>query len=145
MNRATLVIGALISFIFGLMMVGNVLPDAIDSTIAENFDENFSVTTEVAETSAICELTYPHYYEDTSHMAVLSDSGSDSAAIMDYDSDTYEVTVGGLAESESRILNVDYYRERDNEAFTYFNTFMTIVPFLIGIGLIWQLIRSFIS
>jgi len=145
MNRATLVIGALISFIFGLMMVGNVLPDAIDSTIAENVDENYTVVTGAGETSAICTLTDPHYYEDTTHMVVISDSGSDSAAIMDYDSNAYEITVGGLVESKTRIVNVDYYRERDNEAFSYFNTFMKIVPFLIGIGLIWQLIKSFIS
>lgn len=143
MNRATYVIGALIAFIFGLMMVGNILPDAIDSTVAEPFDENFSVVTGGGETSAICTLTDPHFYEDTSHMAVTSDSGSDSAVIMDYDSATLEVTVGGLVESKTRIVNVDYYRERDNAGFAYFNTFMTLVPFLIGIGLTYMLIKSF--
>jgi len=145
-ERAGAVIGALIALVFGLFMVGNVLPDAIDGTLVENVNENYSVTTGSGTVSAVVTLSDPHYYEDTSHMEVTSsESGTDSAAISAYNSGTQEVTVIGLAVSTTRILNIDYYRERDNDQFTYFNSFMGIISLIIAIGLVWMLIKSFFS
>ena len=147
MGTATRAISAIICFIFGLIMLGTTLPGALDATVAENVDENFSVTTGVGETSAVCTLTDAHYYEDTTHMVVSVASGtqSETPAILSYTPTTKETTVGGLTASATRILNVDYYRERDNDGFSYFSAFVTIVPFLLGIGLIWKLVKDLFS
>ena len=146
MNTTSRVMGAIFCFIFGLIMLGTTLPGALDSTVAENVDENFGVETGVGETSAICTLTDDHYYEDTTHMSVTSSgTATDTAAIMSYTVATKEVTVGGLEQSAYRILNIDYYRERDNDGFSYFSAFVTITPFILGIGLIWKLIKDLIT
>lgn len=142
-NKPAIVIVAIISFAFGLMMIGNVLPPFIDATLSEDFTENFSANTGAGETSVVCGLTYEHYYGDTSNMDVESNDSADDPFIMAYDDATYDVTIDGLVTVGTRILSIDYVRERDNSTFTYFNGFMTAVPFLIGAGLIYMLIRSF--
>ena len=142
-NKPTIVIIAIISFAFGLMMIGNVLPPFIDATMSEDFTENFSANIGAGETSVVCGLTYEHYYGDTSHMDVESNDTSDDPFIMAYNDATYDVTIDGLVDAGTRILSIDYVRERDNSTFTYFNGFMTAVPFLIGAGLIFMLVKSF--
>lgn len=70
----------ILMLIMGLMMISGVLPDVIDSTVSESYDENFSVNTGVGETSAICTLTYDNYYGDLTDMSVSSTSASDTAS-----------------------------------------------------------------
>ena len=142
-SRPAMIIMAIVSFAFGLMMIGNVLPPFIDSTMSEDITENFQAVTGGGETSAVCGLTYEHYYGDTTNMDVTSNLGTDDPYISAYNSTTYDTTVIGLVASGTRILSIDYARERDNSTFTYFNAFITAVPFLIGCGLTYMLIKSF--
>lgn len=142
-SKPAMIIMSIIAFAFGLMMVGNILPPFLDATISEAFTQNFSAHTGAAETEVICTLSYDHYYADTSHMDVDSNEPTDDPHVMTYTESTKEVLVAGLAVSGTRILSVDYVRARDNEQFTYFNGFITTVPFLIGIGLIFMVIKSF--
>lgn len=134
------VLGVLM-LIIGLLMISGILPDVIDMTVSEDYDENFSVNTGVGETSAICTLTYDNYYGDLTDMSVSSTSSSDTAAITDYNDTNKQTTVSGLAASTSRILTIGYARERQNEAFTYFNSFVMAIPFILCVALIWSAIK----
>jgi len=142
-SRPALIVMAIICFAFGLLMVGSVLPPFIDSTMSEDITENFVAVTGAGETSAVCGLTYEHYYGDTTNIDVISNLGTDDPFISAYNPTTYDTTVIGLSASGTRILSIDYARDRDDSSFTYFNTFVTAVPFLIGCGLVFMLIKSF--
>jgi ATP-dependent Zn protease len=119
-----------------------VIPPLLDATISESFSQNFSVATDPGITTATCTLSYADFYGDTSNQDVTSTNTSDTPAIISYTEETKEVLVAGLVAEDSRILTIDYVRERDNTTFTFFNSFITMVPFLIGIALIWMLVRS---
>lgn len=143
MQRAGIMIMALISFAFGLMMVANVIPTAIDETLSEDYAENYSVTTSGTQTTALATLTHDHYYGDLRYLDVATNLPADDPFVMTYTVATKEVTVDGLAVSGTRIMTIDYTRETDNSMFFGWATFVTAIPFLIGLGLIVMLVRSF--
>lgn len=145
MERAGIIIMALISFAFGLMMVANVIPSALHDTLSEEYSENYSVITGPGTTTAVATLTYDHYYEDLRDLTLESTLATDNPAVMTYTVATKEVGVAGLTVSGTRILSIDYVRETDNSMFTGWSTFVTVIPFLIGLGLIVMLVRSFWS
>lgn len=139
------VVLTIVGVILGLVLIGNLMPDAINDVVTEAYPENFASTTGGGETSENLTLSYASYYEDTTGMSVTSDNSGDSPAILGYDHDDYVVTVGGLAASDSRILSMTYDREA-NQEFTGLSSFVRLLPFLLIIGLviaaIWGLYSS---
>jgi len=129
----TKVLVSVVGLIFLLMLAGNVLPDVVNDVAAEDYSENFENTTGAGVFSANETLSYAHYYEDTTNLSVTSDNGSDTPVILHYNEVDYIVTVGGLAESDSRILTIDYAREAHQE-FTGFTGFMRLTPFILILG-----------
>ncbi|MBV6342855.1 hypothetical protein [Candidatus Magnetobacterium casense] len=144
----TKVILAIVGLVLGLMLVANVLPDVVDDVAADDYSENFVCATAANVTSANETLSYAHYYEDLTDLAVDSDNGADTPVILAYDEDDYIVTVGGLAASDTRILTIDYVREAHQE-FTGFAAFVRLLPFITVIGLfvtaIWGLFSAWKS
>lgn len=145
MAKAGQVIAALVAFAFGLMMVSNVIPTSIDATLAEDYSQNYSVVTGPGTTTAVATLSYDHYYGDLRYLDATTNLQTDDPYVMSYTPSTKEVLVDGLSVSGTRIMTIDYVRETDNSMFFGWGTFVTAVPFLIGIGLIANLIRSMFS
>ena len=127
------VVVSIVGLIFLLILAGQILPDVINDVAAEDYAENFVSTTGAGVTSANETLSYAHYYEDLTNLSASSDNGSDTPVILAYDEDDYIVTVGGLTESDSRILTIDYAREAHQE-FTGFTGFMRLTPFIFILG-----------
>lgn len=135
------IVTGIIALVIGLMMISGVLPSVIDSSVSEEYSENFDVTTGVGENSAICTLDYAHYYDDLRNLSAISDNTSDSPTVMDYNSGAQQVTVANLVASDNRILTVDYYRERTGNGWEQWVAFIGWLPFLLGIALIWYTIK----
>ena len=139
------VIVMIVGVIVGLIVVGSLMPDAINSVITEPYSENFETVTGVGETSAVETLSYSNYFEDLTDMSVTSDNEDDSPAITDYDETDYDTTVSGLNANDSRILTITYAREAHQE-FWGTPQLLRLLPFLIIIGLVgvclWGLYSS---
>lgn len=142
------VILSIVGLVVGILLIVNVLPDTVNEVVTDPYSENYEVTTGVGETSATETLTYAHYYEDLTDLSATSTDEDDDPSILDYDEDAYDVTVGGLQASESRILTISYIREAHQE-FTGFAGFARILPFLaligLGIAFLWGLFSHFSS
>jgi len=142
------VILAIVGLVIGILLIVNVLPDTVNEVVTDDYSENYEVTTGVGETSTTETLTYAHYYENLTELSATSTDEDDSPSILDYDEETYDVTVGGLQASESRILTVSYVIEAHQE-FTGFAGFVRLLPFLAIIGLVvaslWGLFSHFSS
>jgi len=142
------VVISIVGIVLGLLLIGGVLPEVVDDVVAEDYAENFNVSTGAGETAAIETLTYDHYYRDLTDLSASSDNENDSPVVMSYDEDTREVLVDGLKESDSRILTINYVREA-NQQFTGFSAFVQLLPFICVIGLIvagiWGLFSHFKS
>lgn len=111
------------------------LPDVVTDTVTDPYAESYEVDTGAGETSTTETLTYQHYYEDLTDLTAESTNGSDDPVVLDYDEDTYDVTVGGLVASASRIITIDYLRE-GYQQYTGFSTFIRLLPFLVILGLV---------
>ena len=135
---------AIVCLVVGIILCTTILPDTILEATTDDFDENFTVSTGAGVTSTTEELTYEHYYGDQTSLSATSDNESDTPAILDYDDDTYEVTVGGLAESDSRILTISYVRDAHTQ-FTGFSSFVRFLPFLMIVGLVVACIWVFFA
>lgn len=124
------------------------MPDVVDDMAAEDYSENFETTTGVGITTADETLSYAHYYADLTDLSANSNNGNDTPTILTYDADDYIVTVGGLAESNSRILTINYVRE-SNQEFTGFTPFVRLSPLLFILGgvvaCIWGLFSAWKS
>lgn len=131
----TKVVLSIVGLVIGLMLIANVLPDVVDDIATDDYAENFENTTGAGETSGNETLTYAHYYEDLTNLAVDSDNGADNPIILNYYEDDYIVTVGGLHASDTRILTIDYVREAHQE-FTGFAAFVRLTPFIAAVGLL---------
>ena len=135
----------IVGVILGLIFVGSLMPDAINSVITEPYSENFETVTGVGETSAVETLSYSNYFEDLTDMSVTSDNEDDSPAITDYDETDYDTTVSGLNANDSRILTITYAREAHQE-FWGTPQLLRLLPFLLIIGLVglclWGLYSS---
>lgn len=131
----TKVVLSIVGLVVGLMLVANVLPDVVTDVASDDYSEPFSVTTGAGETSTNQTLSYAHYYEDLTNLDASSDNGSDTPVVMAYKEDTYQVTVAGLAASDSRILTINYVREA-NQQFTGMSSFVRILPFIAVAGLL---------
>ena len=144
----TKVLLSIVGLVIGLMLIGNVLPDVIDDVAAEDYSEPFSVTTGVGVTNTTETLSYAHYYEDLTSLSATSDNESDTPVVMDYDEDTYDVVVSGLAASDSRTLTISYVRE-SRQQFTGFSAFIRLLPFILIAGLfvaaLWGLFSAWKS
>lgn len=142
------VVLSIFGLVIGIFLIANVMSDTVNEIVTDSYSENFDVTTGVGETSTTETLAYAHYYEDLTDLSATSTDEDDDPAIMDYDEDAYEVTVGGLQASESRILTITYVREAHQE-FTGFSAFVRLLPFLAVIGLVvaslWGLFSHFAS
>ena len=140
------VVLSIVGLILGLILIGNLMPDAITSVVTEDYSENFASTTGEGVTSTSETLGYASYYDDTTGMSVTSDNGDDSPAILGYESENYVVTIGGLHAADTRILTVTYDREA-NQQFPGLSSFIRLLPFLLIIGLVitclWGLYSSF--
>lgn len=139
---------SIVGLVIGLILIINLLPDTVTEAVTDSYSENFNVTTGAGETSTTEELSYAHYYEDLTDLSATSTNENDTPTVMSYDEDTYEVTVGGLEASASRILTISYVREAHQE-FSGFAGFVRLLPFLAVIGLVvaslWGLFSHFSS
>jgi hypothetical protein len=135
----------IVAVIIGLIFIGDLMPDAINSVATEPYTENFETVTGGGETTADETLSYANYFGDLTDMSVISDNGDDSPAILDYDEADYTTTIGGLHASDSRILTITYAREA-NQEFPGMSQFLRLMPFLLIIGLVgvclWGLYSS---
>ena len=142
------VVLSIVGIVLGLLLIANVLPEVVDDVAADDYAENFNVSTGPGETTTTETLTYDHYYADLTDLSASSDNEDDTPVVMDYDEDTKEVSIDGLNVSDSRILTVNYVREA-NQQFTGFSAFVRLTPFLCVIGLIvaglWGLFSHFKS
>ena len=142
------VLMSILALVIGLMLVTGVLTDTVNDVATDDYSEPFSVATGVGETSVNETLSYAHYYEDLTDLSATSDNVADTPVISVYWPTTYNVTVLGLAASDSRILTIDYVREAHQE-FTGFSGFMRLAPFIFGIGLfvacLWGLFSAWKS
>jgi len=141
-SKAVQILLAVIAFVFGLFMIANVIPVGLDAMESEGATQNFAVTTDPAVTDADCVLTYSSYYTDVSKFDVASNNIADNAIVMSYTEGTKTVNVDGLNDDDTRILTIDYYRDSDNSMFTGLDVFVSIMPFLICIGLVYHVVRS---
>lgn len=133
-----------VGFVILLVLVNFLLIPTIESTTTEDYAEPFSVNTGAGVTTTNETLTYAHWYGDLTNLSAESDNGSDTPVVMSYDPDDYIVNVAGLAQSDSRILTINYVREA-YEVFTGFSTFSRLAPFLIIIGGVVALIMGFFA
>lgn len=124
----------IVGLVLGTILLINLLPDAVDELVTEGYAENFNVSTGVGVTNTTETLSYSHYYEDLTELSATSDNEDDTPAILDYDEDSYDVTVGGLHANDSRILTISYVREA-NQEFSGFSGFVRLLPFLGVVGL----------
>ena len=118
------------------------LPDVVTDTVTDPYSESFEVDTGVGETSTTETLTYQHYHEDLTDLEVESTNSNDNEVVLEYDEDTYGVTVGGLQASASRILTISYLRE-GYQQYTGFSTFIRLLPFFVILGLVVAVIWTF--
>jgi len=142
------VVLSIVGIVLGLLLIANVLPEVVDDVAADDYAENFNVSTGAGVTTTTQTLTYDHYYADLTDLSASSDNGDDTPVVMGYDEDTKEVSIDGLKASDSRILTISYVREA-NQQFTGFSAFVRLTPFLCVIGLIvaglWGLFSHFKS
>ena len=140
------VVLSIVVIVLGLLLIANVLPDVVDDVAADDYAENFNVSTGAGVTTTTQTLTYDHYYADLTDLSASSDNEDDTPVVMDYDEDTKEVSIDGLNAADSRILTISYVREA-NQQFTGFSAFVRLTPFLCVIGLIvavlWGLFAHF--
>jgi hypothetical protein len=123
----------IVGLIIVLILAGNVLPDVINTTAADHYSEPFEVATGAGQTSTNVTLSYDNYYSDLTGLTVQSNLQTDNPVITAYDKDTNGVTVSGLAQSQTRILTIGYYREAGTE-FYGFGGFLKLLPVLVIIG-----------
>jgi len=144
-GKAIQILLAVIAFVFGLFMIANVIPVGLDAMESEGATQNFSVVTAPAVTDADCVLTYSSYYTDVSRFSVISSNMiADSPIVMSYTEGSRTVNVDGLDDDNTRILTINYYKDSDNSMFTGLDVFVSLMPFVICIGLVWNVIRSMI-
>lgn len=133
---------AIVVLVVGLILAGTILPDVVTDVASDSYSENYNVSTGAGVTNTTQELSYASYYDDLTGISATSDNESDTPVVMSYDSDTYDVVVDGLVESDSRILTVTYLKDAHTE-YTGFAGFVRLVPFIVVIGLvvagIWSL------
>lgn len=133
---------AIVVLVVGLILAGTILPDVVTDVASDSYSENYNVSTGSGVTNTTQELSYASYYDDLTGISATSDNESDTPVVMSYDSDTYDVVVDGLVESDSRILTVTYLKDAHTE-YTGFAGFVRLVPFIVVIGLvvagIWSL------
>lgn len=88
------------------------LPDLTDAThemIVEQQTESAVVATGAGETTGDITLTQPLYSSETQYVnTVTSSYGSDTPVASSYDSTSGNLTISGLAASQSRTLTVNY-------------------------------------
>ena len=137
---------SIVGLVIGIILITTLLPAQVNEAVTDPYSENFNVSTGVGETSTTETLSYAHYYEDLTDLSATSTNETDTPMVLDYDEDTYDVTVGGLQASASRILTVSYVREAHQE-FTGFSAFVRLLPFLALIALVvaslWGLFSHF--
>lgn len=135
----------IVGVILGLIFIGSLMPNAINSVATESYSENFESTTGDGVTSSNQTLNYANYFNDLTYMSVTSDNGADSPAILSYDSTSYLTIVGGLHTSDNRVLTITYAREA-NQQFPGVSQLLRLLPFLLIIGLVvvclWGLYSS---
>ena len=125
----------IVCLVLGIILAANMLPDVVTDTITDPYSENYEVDTGAGETSTTETLEYQHYFEDLTELTAESTNSNDDPLVISYDEDTYDVLVGGLAASESRVLTINYYRE-GYQQYTGFSTFIRLLPFLVILGLV---------
>lgn len=123
------------------MLAANMLPDVVTDTVTDPYAENFEVDTGAGETSTIETLAYQHYYEDLTELTAESTNDNDDPIVLSYDEDDYDVKVGGLEASASRIITINYIRE-GYQQYTGFSTFIRFLPFIVILGLVVGFIYS---
>lgn len=125
----------IVCLVLGIILAANMLPDVVTDTITDPYSENYEVDTGAGETSTTETLEYQHYFEDLTELTAESTNSNDDPLVISYDEDTYDVLVGGLAASESRVLTINYLRE-GYQQYTGFSTFIRLLPFLVILGLV---------
>jgi len=125
---------AIVGLVVGIMMVASLLPDVVDEAASTAYSDTFTVVT-TSETETTQTLSHDHYYGDTRNLSATSNHGGDTPTITGYNSATKEVTVGGLATSQTRLLTINYLKEA-HQQYTGFASFLRLVPFLALIGLV---------
>lgn len=127
------VLFGIIIIVFVIILGGVILPGVVDETASDEYSEPFSVVTGVGVTNTTETLSYASYYDDLTGLSATSDNVADTPVVMDYDPTSYEVVVGSLAASDSRILTVTYDREAGTQ-FYGFGPFLRFLPTLVIIG-----------
>ena len=135
MGRMMLVLGAVVTLVFGMVLAPTVL-GAVHDTATDAATDTFSgVTTGASETTKTVTLSKDHYHSDTTHITVSSDNANDSPTVDAYDPNTRQVTVGGLAASATRTLTVGY--EVDALAsYAGASSILGLIPLLFIVGLL---------
>lgn len=139
------VLMAIVCMVVGLFLVVYMLIPTTEDALTEAYSEPFSVTTGTGVTNTTETLSFEHWYRDLTSLTATSDNEADTPVVLSYDEETYDTTVVGLAQSDSRILTIDYVRTA-NQEFIGVSGFYRLIPFLVVVGLfvagLWALFSA---
>lgn len=125
-NKGGVILGIVV-IIFGFILFGTLLT-AVDSWGYTSAQTIRALDTGVS-TSGNITLGYELYQANLDNIdSIESSLAADDPAPSAYDEDDQKLTVGGLAQSESRTLTVEYKSPRDD---SYIGTLTPILPFFV--------------
>lgn len=108
------IVEAIAAIFLLLMLLAYMIVPVIDDWGVITETEVFESTTGVGVTTQNCQLTYNVVTDNIADISVASTNTSDTPIVTNYVDTTKLVTVGGLAESDSRYLTLDYPRDGDD-------------------------------
>lgn len=102
---------AFVAIVLLLMLVAYMIVPTVTNWGQVDETEVFESTTGVGVTTQNCQLTYNVATDDIADISVESDNGSDTPIVTNYVDSTKIVTVGGLAESDTRYITLVYPKD----------------------------------
>ena len=122
--------------IFPLVLTGT------DETLTDPSTETGNITTGAGVTTGTISLSPALYNDDiTSVTGISSSYGSDTPSASSYNGATDILTVGGLAESQTRTITVEYVYEATSD-YTGLTSFVRLAPMLLFMAIIGVIIGA---
>ncbi|MDD5094058.1 MAG: hypothetical protein PHV74_06745 [Dehalococcoidia bacterium] len=137
------IVEAVLGIIILIMLVTYMLVPVVLDVQRESYSEVFDSSTEAAETTESCALTYNHEPNNIEDISISSNNELDSPIVVSYTDSTKVVIIGGLAESDTRYLTIGYIKEAP-DTFNLFGWINSIPTILLLVGVFGAIAGLFV-
>ena len=141
MGRVTM--GIILIFLL-LAAFATPINDGIKTWRTDDISEDIVVSTGAGVTSANATLSYNLYQEAIAEVQSISSNDTDDTPVASaYTDATKVLLVTGLDDSESHILTIDYYAEKDDTVMRVIGPFLAFMIFgFLLLGIVWGVVKG---